>query len=60
VPVAFTAIEGTYHEVAAAPLWRKVVSLALLLLVLLLAGALMAAVAAAVLAAVAGLIDGAV
>ena len=36
VPAAFTAVEGSYRDVAVVPVWRKGLSLALLLLILLL------------------------
>jgi len=60
VPAAYTAVEGTYREVARVPLWRKVTSLALLLAVLAVIAVAIAAIAGAVVGAVAELVDGAV
>lgn len=60
VPAAFTAIEGTYREVVRVPLWRKVLSLVLILLVLVAAGIAFAALLAGGLAVAAGLLDRAI
>lgn len=55
-----TAIEGPYDEVALAPWWRRLVSLALIVAVLVLLGAGIAAVLGALFAAVGALLDGAI
>jgi hypothetical protein len=60
VPAAFTAVEGTYHDVAVAPLWRKGLSLALLLAVLAGTGVALAAVTGAAIAVGAEVVDGAI
>ena len=60
VPAAYTAVEGTYRDVARPPLWRRVISLVSLLVVLLLVGVAIAALAGAVLGVIAELVDGAV
>lgn len=60
VPAAFTAVEGSWRDVAATPAWRKALSLVLLLVVLFLAGVALAAIAAAALGVVAELIDRAI
>lgn len=60
VPPAYTAVEGTYREVARVPLWRKLVSLVLLLVTLAVVGAGIAAVTGAAFGLVAELVDGAV
>lgn len=60
VPAAFTAIEGSYSEVAVAPLWRKGLSLALLLALLAGTGVALAAVTGAAIAVGAELVDGAI
>jgi hypothetical protein len=60
VPAAFTAIEGTYRDVARVPLWRKVSSLALILVLLVGAGIAFAAILAGALAVAAGLLDRAI
>lgn len=60
VPAAHTAVEGTYREVAAAPLWRKVLSLLLLLVILAVVGVAIAAIAGATFGIVAELVDSAV
>lgn len=60
VPAAFTAIEGNYRDVAVAPLWRKGLSLALLLVVLAGTGVALAAVTGAAIAVGAELVDGAI
>ena len=60
VPSAYTAVEGTYREVARAPLWRKLVSLLSLLVILAVVGATIAAIAGAAFGLVAELVDGAV
>lgn len=60
VPAAYTAVEGTYREVARVPVWRRLVSLVALLVILVVIGASIAALAGAVFAAVAELVDSAV
>jgi hypothetical protein len=60
VPAAFTAIEGTYRDVARVPLWRKVLSLVLILVLLVGAGIAFAALLAGGLAVAAGLLDRAI
>ncbi|MCO8125601.1 hypothetical protein NHL50_00065 [Acidimicrobiia bacterium EGI L10123] len=60
IPSAYTAVEGTYREVARVPLWRKLVSLVFLLLTLAVIGVGIAAVAGAAFGLVAELVDGAV
>ncbi|HSP04578.1 MAG TPA: hypothetical protein VLR27_13795 [Acidimicrobiales bacterium] len=60
VPAAYTAVEGTYREVARVPLWRKLVSLVVLLVILAVVGATIAALAGATFGLVAELVDGAV
>lgn len=60
VPRAFTAIEGSWHEVAVAPRWRKALSLVLLLAVLFALGIAIAVLTAAVVGLAAELVDGAV
>jgi len=60
IPRQFTAVEGSYRDVAVTPLWRKLTSLVLLLAVLFGAGVGLAAVAAASLGAVAQLVDRAI
>lgn len=60
VPSAYTAVEGTYREVARTPLWRKLVSLVLLVVVLAVVGVAIAAIAGATFGIVAELVDGAV
>lgn len=60
VPAAYTAVEGTYREVARVPVWRKAVSLGLLLGILLVIGVAIAALTAATFGALAELVDGAV
>jgi len=60
VPAAFTAVEGTYRDVAVTPLWRRGVSLLLLLGVLAGTGVAVAAVAGATLGIAAELVDGAI
>lgn len=60
VPAAYTAIEGSYRDVARVPIWRKLVSLASLLGILLVIGVTIAALAGATFGAVAELVDGAI
>lgn len=60
IPAAYTAVEGTYREVARVPLWRKLVSLLVLLVILVMIGATIAAIAGATFGLVAELVDGAV
>ena len=60
VPAAYTAVEGTYRDVARVPLWRKLTSLASLLGILLLVALTVAALAGATIGLVAELVDGAV
>ncbi len=60
VPSAYTAVEGTYREVARVPLWRKLVSLVFLLVTLAVIGVGIAAIAGAAFGLVAELVDGAV
>lgn len=60
VPSAYTAVEGSYRDVARVPLWRKLVSLALLLGTLAVISVAIAAIAGAVFGAVAELVDNAV
>lgn len=60
MPAAFTAVEGSYHDVAVAPLWRKGLSLALLLAVVGATGVALAAVTGAAIAIGAELVDGAI
>ncbi len=51
VPAAYTAIEGTYAQVARAPWWRRVLSLAAIVLIAVAAGAGIAGIAAAIIGA---------
>lgn len=60
VPRAFTAIEGTYRDVAVVPVWRKALSLVLLLAVLFGMGVGLAAMTAAGLGVAAELVDRAI
>lgn len=60
IPSAYIAVEGTYREVVRVPLWRKLVSLVLLLVTLAVIGAGIAAVAGGAIGVVAELVDGAV
>lgn len=60
IPAAYTALEGTYREVARTPLWRKLVSLVLLVVILAVIGVAIAAIAGATFGIVAELVDGAV
>lgn len=60
VPRAFTAIEGTYRDVAVVTVWRKALSLALLLAVLFGMGVGLAAMTAAGLGVAAELVDRAI
>jgi hypothetical protein len=60
VPAAYTAVEGTYRDVARVPLWRKLTSLASLLGILLLVALTVAALAGATFGLIAELVDGAV
>lgn len=60
VPAAYTAVEGTYREVARAPMWRKAVSLVSLLGILVVVGVAIAALAGATFGALAEMVDSAV
>lgn len=60
VPAAYTAVEGTYRDVARVPLRRKLISLVALVAILSFVGVAIAALAGATLGAIAGLVDGAV
>lgn len=60
VPTAYTAVEGTYREVARVPLWRKAVSLVSLLGILVVVGVAIAALAGATFGAIAEMVDSAV
>lgn len=60
VPAAFTAVEGSYRDVAVVPVWRKALSLAMLLAVLFGTGIGLAAVTAAGLGLAAELVDSAI
>lgn len=60
VPAAYTAVEGTYRDVARASLWRKMVSLVSLLGILVAIGVAVAALAGATFGALAQLLDRAV
>lgn len=60
VPKAFTAIEGTWHDVAVAPWWRKALSGVLLVAVLMAVGIGIALLTAAVVGLGAALVDSAV
>ena len=60
VPAAYTAVEGSYRDVARTPVWRKVVSLVSLLGVLVLVAGLVTALTGAAFGLVAELIDGAI
>lgn len=44
VPKAYTAVEGRYRDVARAPLWRRLVSLVLIVAIAALCGVVIAAV----------------
>ncbi len=57
VPRAFTAIEGTYAEVANAPVWRRAISLVGIAVIALAAGVGIAGLAAAVVGAAAEVIN---
>ena len=60
VPAAYTAVEGTYREVARVPLWRKALSLVSLLGILVVVGVAIAALAGATFGAIAEMVDSAV
>lgn len=53
VPKAFTAVEGRLQDVARAPLWRRLVSLVLIVVIAVGVGAAIAAIAAAIIGAAA-------
>lgn len=60
VPAAYTAIEGSYRDVARTPLWRKVTSLVSLVGVLVLVAAVATALTGAAIGLLAELVDGAI
>lgn len=60
VPAAYTAVEGSYRDVARVPLWRKALSLVILLVILVVAGLAIAAIAGATFGVVAELLDSAI
>lgn len=60
VPAAYTAIEGSYRDVARTPLWRKVTSLVSLVGVLVLVAAVATAIIGAAIGLLAELVDGAI
>lgn len=57
---ARTAVEGPYHEVAEAPWWRRLLSLALIVVIVAVVGAGIAVIMGAAIAALAELLDGAI
>lgn len=60
VPKAYTAVEGTYRDVARLPWWRRAVSLVALAAIVVVLGAASAALAGAAIGAAAELLDGAI
>ena len=60
VPAAYTAVEGTYRDVARVPLWRKLISLFMLFGILVVVGLVIAALVGGALGVIAELVDGAV
>lgn len=60
VPAAYTAVEGSYRDVARVPVWRKLISLLTLLGILAVIGVVLAALAGATIGTIAELVDGAV
>lgn len=56
VPKAFTAVEGRLQDVAAAPLWRRLVSLVLIVIIAVGVGVAIAAIAAAIIGAAAEIV----
>lgn len=60
VPAAYTAVEGSYRDVARPPLWRRALSLVWLLCILLVVAVTIAALAGATIGLIAELVDGAI